>query len=76
MNIKVKTQKNELIDLAKIRDLCEKKSLSISELGRQIGLPERQKINARLKNTNAITGDELYLIADVLGVSTDDLRLV
>lgn len=68
-------KKNELIDLAKIRKLCETKSFSISELGRQIGLPERQQINARLQNKNVIKGDELYLIADALGVSVEDLRL-
>ncbi len=75
MDIKIKTQKNELIDLAKIRQLCEIKSLSISELGRQIGLPERQKINARLQNKNAFSGDELYLIADALGVNVNELRV-
>jgi transcriptional regulator with XRE-family HTH domain len=73
---KTKRQKNELIDIEKIRLLCEQKQISLAELGRRIGLDKRQKISARLNNENAILGDELFLIADELNVSADDLRAV
>jgi transcriptional regulator with XRE-family HTH domain len=68
-------RKNRLIDVSRIRELCDDKNYSIAELGRRIGLDERQKINARLQNNNTITADELFLIADELDVSVDDLRL-
>jgi transcriptional regulator with XRE-family HTH domain len=66
--------KNELIDVTKIRDLCESRGLSIAELGRRVGLADRQKMNARLQNVSAITGDELLLIAAELNVSAESLR--
>jgi transcriptional regulator with XRE-family HTH domain len=75
LGLETKKLKNELIDLDKIRQLCDSRHLSIAELGRRIGLNERQKMNARLQNDNVITGDELLLIAQELGVSANDLRV-
>lgn len=70
-----KKAKNELIDLSMIRRLCVEKHISLAELARRIGLDERQKMNARLNNQNSISGDELILIAEHLGVAVEDLRL-
>lgn len=67
--------KNELINIPKIRELCEQKSLAFAELGRRIGLNDRQKMNARLHNKSQISGDELFLISDALDVPVDDLRI-
>ena len=69
-----KKKKNEQIDISKIRELCEQKRISLAELGRRIGLNDRQKMNARLQNDSVISADELFLIADELGVSATELR--
>lgn len=69
-----KKKKNEQIDISKIRGLCEQKRISLAELGRRIGLNDRQKMNARLQNDSVISADELFLIADELGVSVNELR--
>lgn len=68
-------QRNDLIDLEKIKKLCDSKGLSIAELGRRVGLPMREQIHRRLNNQYTITGDEIFLIADELGVTANDLRL-
>lgn len=71
-----KTQpKNAQVDLMKIKDLCEQRNLSLAELGRRIGLNWRDSISLRLQNRSTITADEVFLMADELGVSADDLRL-
>lgn len=73
--VKTNEQKNELVDLEKIKKLCEQKNLSFAELGRRIGFNWRDSISLRLKNRSTITADEIFQIADALGVSTDELRL-
>lgn len=73
--VKTAKQKNELVDLDKIKNLCEERSLSFAELGRRIGLNWRDSISLRLQNRSTITADEVFLIADELGVPADDLRL-
>ncbi|MBS4027209.1 MAG: helix-turn-helix transcriptional regulator [Ignavibacteriales bacterium] len=73
--VATKEPKNKLIDVAKIKRLCEERNLSFAELGRRIGLLNRDLISRRLQNSYAILGDEVFLIADQLGVSADDLRL-
>ena len=76
MNIvKEKEIKNEQIDLVKIKQLCKDKQISFADLGRRIGLQMRESISRRLKNQYTITADEIFLIADELGVSVEDLRL-
>ncbi len=76
MNIAAtKEPKNEQINVDKIKELCKAKNLSMAELGRKIGLPMRESISRRLKNAYTMTADEIFLIADELGVSADDLRL-
>lgn len=70
-----KSKKNELIDLEKIKRWCDDNHLSYAELGRRIGLPMRESISRRLTNQYTITGDEIFLIAEQMGVSADELRL-
>lgn len=67
--------KNELVDLEKIKNLCEIKKISFAELGRRIGLNWRDSISLRLQNRSTISADEIFLIASELGVSVDELRL-
>lgn len=67
--------KNELVDLDKIKKLCEQKNLSFAELGRRLGFEWRDQLSMRLKNRYTISADEIFLIADELGVPTDELRL-
>ena len=74
-SVKAPSSKNELVDLEKIKSLCEKRNLSFAELGRRIGLNWRDSISLRLQNRSTITADEVFLIADELGVSANDLRL-
>lgn len=76
MNTVITKTKNEYVDLKKIKELCNEKGLSIAELGRRIGLPMRDQIHRRLKNQYTLTADEVFLIADELGVSAEELRLV
>lgn len=71
-----KDLKNELVDVEKIKALCDQNKISIAELGRRIGLPMRESISRRLKNSYTMTADEIFLIADELGVSADELRLI
>ncbi len=71
--IAVKEPKNKLIDVEKIKRLCEEQNISVAELGRKIGLDSRELISRRLQNSYSITGDELILIAENLGVSVKDL---
>lgn len=73
--VATKQPKNELVDVAKIKKLCEGKNISVAELGRRIGLSMRESISRRLQNAYTMTADEIFLIADELGVSADDLRL-
>lgn len=68
-------KRNQLIDLAKIKTLCSHKKISYAELGRRIGLPMREQISRRLQNSYKISADEIFLIADELGVSPNELRL-
>ncbi|MBX3288412.1 MAG: helix-turn-helix transcriptional regulator [Acidobacteria bacterium] len=67
--------KNSLIDLDKIRELCEEKGLSQAELGRRIGLTSRDLITKRLSNKYVITGDDLLKIAAVLDVPVEQLQI-
>lgn len=67
--------KNEKVDLVKIKNLCEQNNLSFAELGRRIGLNWRDSISLRLQNRSTITADEIFSIADHLGVPVDELRL-
>lgn len=73
--VATKEQKNELVNVEKIKQLCEENNISIAELGRRIGLPMRESISRRLQNTYRMTADEIFLIADQFGVSADELRL-
>lgn len=76
MHTKKETQtKNELVDLDKIKILCEQKKMSFAELGRRIGLNWRDSISLRLQNRSTITADEIFLIAKELKVSADELRI-
>lgn len=50
-----------------IRELCKKKSISISELARKIG-QSPQNFNKKLKR-DTVTLDEMLQIAEALGVS-------
>ncbi len=68
-------EKNKLIDVQKIKRLCESRGLAFANFGRRIGLPNRESISMRLKNQYTITGDELILMADELGVSVEELRV-
>lgn len=67
--------RNELVDVDKIKELCKSKDIKFAALGRKIGLSFRDSISRRLKNQCVITSDEIFKIADELGVSADDLRL-
>lgn len=67
--------KNELVDLDKIKSLCSEKEISFAELGRKIGLNWRDSISLRLQNKSTISADEIFLIADELGVNVDELRI-
>jgi transcriptional regulator with XRE-family HTH domain len=73
--VKEATNRNELVNLDKIKDLCQKQNLSFAELGRRIGLKWRDSISLRLQNRSTMTADEVFLIADELGVSSDELRI-
>jgi hypothetical protein len=67
---------NELIDVVKIKHLVKEQFPSYAVFGRTVlGLNDRDGICTRLMNTRKITGDEIFLIADALGVTADDLRL-
>lgn len=50
-----------------IRELCEKKNISLAELARRIG-QSPQNFNKKLKR-DTVTLEELKQIADVLGVT-------
>lgn len=73
--VATKEPKNELVNVEKIKQLCEEHNISIAELGRRIGLPMRESISRRLQNSYTMTADEIFLIADQFGISADDLRL-
>lgn len=66
--------KNLLIDTDKIKTLCEQNGMPFAELGRRIGLNERDLITRRLHNQYAFSADEFCLIADQFGLSLDELR--
>jgi transcriptional regulator with XRE-family HTH domain len=67
-------ERNKLIDVEKIKSLCEQKGIPFAEFGRRIGLPNRESISRRLLNQNTITADEVFLMADELGVPVEELR--
>lgn len=50
-----------------IRELCEKKNISLAELARRIG-QSPQNFNKKLKR-DTVTLEELKQIADVMGVT-------
>lgn len=50
-----------------IRELCEKKNISLAELARRIG-QSPQNFNKKLKR-DTVTFEELKQIADVMGVT-------
>lgn len=66
--------KNSLIDTEKIKSLCEQNKIPFAELGRRIGLAERDLITRRLHNQYSFSADEFCLIADEFGLSLDELR--
>ena len=68
--------KNELIDVEKIRGLAEAKYKSLENFGRAVlGLEHRQLVYERLSKKSKITADEIFLIADDFGIKVDDLRI-
>lgn len=66
-------EKNQLIDVDKIKTLLDARGVSHAEFGRRIGLDSRELISRRLQNKYAITGDELIRMAKELGVRVEDL---
>lgn len=74
--IEVKESKNKLIDVDKIKRLCKEQNISFAELGRKIGLSDRELISRRLQNSYSISGDELILIAENLNVSVKELSIL
>lgn len=67
-------EKNQLINVEKIKLLLDRRGVPHAEFGRRIGLENRESISRRLKNQYTITGDELLKMADELGVSVEELR--
>jgi transcriptional regulator with XRE-family HTH domain len=68
-------EKNHVVDVEKIKSLCEIRGIPLAEFGRRIGLDSREGISRRLQNKHKITGDELVLMARELGVSVEDLAV-
>lgn len=66
-------EKNQVVDVSKIRSLCELRGIPFAEFGRRIGLDSREAISRRLQNKHKISGDELVLMARELGVQVEDL---
>jgi antitoxin component HigA of HigAB toxin-antitoxin module len=52
-------EKNHVVDVEKIKSLCEIRGIPLAEFGRRIGLDSREGISRRLQNKHKITGDEL-----------------
>jgi transcriptional regulator with XRE-family HTH domain len=71
----IKEPKNKFIDIEKIKALCSEQGMSFAELGRKIGLENRDLISRRLQNLYAFTADELVLVAKELGVSVNKLTV-
>lgn len=70
-------QKNELVDVAKIREIAEAKYKSLEMFGKKVlGLKHRQLVSERLANKSRFTADEIFTIAEDFGLSADDLRKV
>ncbi|CAN5354613.1 hypothetical protein BH10ACI2_BH10ACI2_00210 [soil metagenome] len=66
---------NEHVDVVRIRDLCETRGIPFAELGRRVGLCNREGISRRLQNKHKISGDELILMARELGVTVEELSI-
>lgn len=69
-----KPNRNKLVDVEKIRAICLDRGIPFAELGRRIGLESRESISRRLQNKHSVTGDELFMISDELGVPVSELR--
>jgi len=67
--------RNELIDVNRIKDLVAGTGLSKAAFGRKVGLERREAISVRLRNECTITGDELIRMARELNVPVDDLAI-
>jgi transcriptional regulator with XRE-family HTH domain len=69
-------EKNRVVDVDKIRQLCEVRGIPFAEFGRRVGIDNREGISRRLQNRYKISGDELILMARELGVQVEELAAV
>jgi transcriptional regulator with XRE-family HTH domain len=67
--------KNQIIDVDRIKQMCETRGIPLAEFGRRVGIDSRELISRRLLNKYTITGDELIRMARELGVTVEDLSL-
>jgi len=66
--------KNQSLDTEKLKYIIREKGFTAREFGKRIGVNHRQLVYERLNGRTAISVDEAFSIADVLGVKIEDLR--